>query len=112
MDDVVFLPLAVRRGGFHDKEGTNCDVYRLNDDYVREGDKLCAYQTVDPGNNGRQYLKDLGNEAAVCLGFCGACLSHSTQDRGDLSIKVRCSLNERVHDLAKLVLYDAEAGRY
>ena len=112
MNDVAFLPLAFRCGRFHDKEWTNCDIYRLDDDHIRERDKLCTYQTVDPGNNRRQYLKDLCNEAAVGLGFYGSCLGHCAQDWGDLPVKVCRGLNERVHDLAELILYDVKAGRY
>jgi hypothetical protein len=47
----------------------------------------------------------------VCLGFGRVCLNHSAQDRGDLSVKVCCSFNERIHDLAQLVLYDTKTGR-
>ena len=112
MNDIAFFPLAFRCGGLHNKEGTNCDIYRLDDDHIRERDELCTYQTVDSGNNGGQYLKDLGNETAVCLGFYGACLGHRAQDWGDLSIYVCRSLNEGVHNLAELVLYDVEAGGY
>ena len=112
MNDIAFLPLAFQCGGFHYKEGPNCDIYRLDDDHIRERDELCAYQTVDPGNDGGEYLKDLGNETTVGLGFYGACLGHCAQDWGNLSIKVRRGLNEGVHDLIELVLHDIEAGRY
>ena len=110
MNNVGFLPLAVRCGGFHDKEGTDRDVHCLNDNHIGKRDEFCTYQAVDPGNYGRQYLKDLGNKTAVCLGFYGACLGHSTQDRRHLSIKVCCSLDEWVHDLAEVALDDAETS--
>jgi len=51
MNDVTFLSLAVWCSGFHDKEGTNCDIYCLNDDHIRERDELCTYKVVDPRND-------------------------------------------------------------
>lgn len=53
VNDTTFLSLAVRRCGFHDKEGPDRDIHRLDDDHIRERDELRTYQTVDPGNDGR-----------------------------------------------------------
>lgn len=111
MNDATFLSFAVGRSRFHDKEGTDRDIHCLDYDHVGEGDKFCTDQVVYSGDDGRQYLEDFGYEAAMFLGFRGVCLSHGAQDRGNLSIEVRCSLNEWVHNLAELVLYNTEAGR-
>lgn len=53
MNNVKFLSLAIRRSGFHDKKGTNRDIYRLNDDHIGERDKFCTYQAIDPRDDGR-----------------------------------------------------------